>query len=127
MDADIMIQEKERAGKAVCENLGLLFKELDESGGGRLDKGDFERVLLHNKVKLWFSALEVDIEEANELFLLLCDEKGFVTRKDFIAGVKSLRGPTKNKDIFTLKQDMKKLHDAILQKQAFTDIMRRDA
>merc|ERR1712137_84732 len=112
MDAEIMIRDKEVTGKAICDNLGRLFEELDKSGNGRLDKDEFETVLHIPKVKLWFSALGVDVEEANELFLLLNDEEGFVTREDFIAGVKSFRGPAKNKDIFTLKQDVRKVQDA---------------
>jgi len=113
MDEDVMIHDREEAAKANILNLGHLFNELDLSGDGKVDRDEFEMVFSVDKVKLWFSSVGMDVREAGELFDLLDEGQGFVTQTEFMEGMKSLRGPAKNKDLFLVKRDMRKIQDML--------------
>jgi len=94
-DEHVMINEKETQSKAVVKNLEHLFDAFDKSGDGKIDRVEFD-ILRHDPVvKFWFAALEVDAHDVDQLFKLLDDGDGEIGRKEFIDGVRAIRGLAK--------------------------------
>jgi len=104
-----MINEKEAQSNATLKNLEHLFHELDKSGDGCIDKEEFEVLKSNSQLKTWFSALEVDLGDIDELFLLLDNGHGEITRQEFVDGIKAMRGMAKKTDILEIKRRLRKI------------------
>merc|ERR1712107_622817 len=106
-DEHVMINDKEAQSKAIIRNLEHLFDTFDTSGDGKIDIVEFEVLKSDPVVKCWFSALEVDASDVDKLFQLLDPGDGEICRKDFIDGVRAIRGLAKKTDILEIKRQLK--------------------
>jgi len=107
-DEEVMIKEKASASTAYERNVTNLFKHLDESGDGELTLAEFSEAMQDRHVQTWFSAIEVEPEEAKSLFAMLDDGDGSIHLEEFVAGIKALKGNAKGSDMLMLKRDLKK-------------------
>jgi len=107
-DEEVMIKEKEAAGRALMGNVKKLFAVLDESGDGLLSKEEFSRVLTDSHVQSWFAALELDVADAPQIFELLDDGDGAITQEEFLNGVKAFQGNAKGTDMMVLSREVKR-------------------
>jgi len=106
-DENIMINERKAQGAAIVRNLEHLFDVLDKSGDGLIDRVEFE-ILKHDPVvKFWLSALEVDTSDVDQLLDDLDDGDQLISRKEFIDGIKAIRGQAKKTDILEMKRQLK--------------------
>jgi len=130
-DEEVMINERKSSAKAMLKNLGHLFEALDISGDGLLTPDEFAAVLQDKRVKTWFSAIEIDAEDVQGLFELLDDGDGYVTRDEFIKGIKAIKGTAKSSDMVVLLDKTHKLRESVIvldeklqhmQKLIFPDI-----
>jgi len=108
-DERIMILEKEAQSAATIRSLQHLFDRLDRSGDGNSDYVEFEVLKSDPVVKTWFAALEVDLGDIDELFLLLDDGDGYISREQFVDGVRAMRGLAKKTDILEIKGRLRKM------------------
>eukprot|EP00927_Polykrikos_kofoidii_P006860 TRINITY_DN12787_c1_g3_i1.p1 TRINITY_DN12787_c1_g3~~TRINITY_DN12787_c1_g3_i1.p1 ORF type:complete len:632 (+),score=97.76 TRINITY_DN12787_c1_g3_i1:86-1981(+) len=98
-DEQIMINEKKLNSSAVVKNLEKLFEVIDASGDNALSLEELTVCLDDPTVKAWFAALEVDESDATKLFDFLEDGSGKINRRDFIVGIKQIRGHAKSIDL----------------------------
>merc|ERR1712048_834865 len=118
-DEEVMIQERNMATNAYLKNLERLFQVLDESGDGIITQEEFESVLDDKRVRNWFAAIEVDVDEASELFHILDNGDGQIELNDFIRGMKTIKGFAKGTDMWSLMVEIKGIKKSmcsILQK-----------
>jgi len=108
-DDDIMIADKERANVVYIEKLRAFFNEADQSGDGWLTWDEFEAVVSQERVKTYLSALELDVNELEDLFTMLDDGDGRMSCDEFLGGVKRVKGQAKSIDVVRLLYDIQKM------------------
>jgi len=113
LDENVMINEKRLQSLATIRNLDHLFGVLDKSGDGFIDHLEFSVVKSDPVVKMWFSALGVDVVDIDELFTLLDDNHGRISRADFIDGIRAMRGLAKCTDILDIKRAIKRVESKL--------------
>lgn len=117
-DERVMILDKEAQTAAMIRNLEHLFDELDKSGDGNIDYLEFEVLKSDPVVKTWFAALEVDVGDIDDLFNLLDDGDGPISRDEFVDGVRAMRGMAKKTDLLEIKGRMKKIDSNLKRRLA---------
>jgi len=76
------------------------FKEADKDKSGMLSIEEFRETLKHPEVQAYFSALDLDVSQAELLFTLLDqDHSKMVSLDEFLAGCMRLRGQAKSIDV----------------------------
>jgi len=113
-DEEVMIKEKMATAKANLKHLDGLFKAMDSSGDGYITRDEFQQVLQDQRIKMWFSALDVDISEVEKLFDLLDDGDGEIAKDEFFAGVQSCKGAAKVTDMMGMMKMQKAQNRLIL-------------
>jgi len=90
------------------------FKEADKDKSGMLSIEEFRGTLKHPEVQAYFSALDLDVSQAELLFTLL-DQDGshLVSLDEFLAGCMRLRGQAKSIDVNMLLQANRRLFGRI--------------
>ncbi|OLP92891.1 Sodium channel protein type 11 subunit alpha [Symbiodinium microadriaticum] len=106
LDDTVMVREKMRTMRAHVAKMSELFHEADTSGDGKLDFEEFKQILKKHEVKVWLSAMELDVSNVKELFTL-------------VQGVSRLRGSGRAQDVRKIlemseqmKHDLHELHVA---------------
>jgi len=110
-----MINMKENQQKAYGKNLMRLFGELDTSGDGLLTKNEFDSLLKDQRLKNFFSALEIDTGDLEELWELMDDGDGSVTAEEFVKGAVRIKGNATGIDMVGLVNKTKKVERHIEQ------------
>merc|ERR1712007_115184 len=92
-----MAQEKKNA---MVEMVGELFHQLDTDHSGRISLHELESHLYDEDLQEYFCVLEMQPEEARDLFTLLdIDGTGEVDIAEFTSGCLKVMGTPKNLDI----------------------------
>merc|ERR1711893_206261 len=85
------------------KKINRLFQHADEDGDGAIDVDEFEHMLQDPDIKIWLSALELDVQDHSELFRNLDkDRNGSLSIYELVDGVRRLKGTAKNYDVTTL-------------------------
>jgi len=106
-DEELMMREKKTASQAYMGHLQKLFQRLDASGDGVLTRDEFDEVLQDERIRVWFSALEVDFQEVEGLFDLLDDGDGEISQEEFLKGIKAMKGTARGTDMLAVSRDLK--------------------
>ncbi|CAE7307718.1 Scn11a, partial [Symbiodinium microadriaticum] len=61
LDDTVMVREKMRTMRAHVAKMSELFHEADTSGDGKLDLNEFKQILKKQEVRVWLSAMELDV------------------------------------------------------------------
>jgi len=102
-DEDILIMQKDRANSRLEANILSVFKEIDSSGEGSLDREEFQRIIRDDRVRTYLAALELETQHCEGLFEQLdTDHDESITFREFMGGVCRLKGPAKSADLTTL-------------------------
>merc|ERR1712187_31361 len=117
-DEEVMITERKSASQAYLKNLESLFRTLDKSGDGIVTRKEFESVLEDKEVSHWFAAMEVDVNEASQLFNVLDDGDGMINLNEFIDGMKLVKGDAKGTDMVLLMREVRKLEKTVSENRA---------
>lgn len=94
----------------LVNTLREVFLNTDEDGTGTISLGEFEEHIADSQMDAVFKAVDLDQSEARGLFELIdVENKGEISREDFIMGCLRLKGPAKALDLATLMFDTKRM------------------
>jgi len=97
---DEMLRQAQEKKTAMVEMIGELFVQLDTDGSGKITLHELESHLYDDELQEYFCVLEMEPEEAKDLFLLLdVNSLGEVGINDFTNGCLKVMGAPKNLDI----------------------------
>lgn len=102
-DQELVIEEElSRTGSDVNEFIRM-FHEADADGSGTVSWEEFKGHMEDDRVKAYFKVLDLNIDEAEQLFMLLDPLKlGEVAIDDFVKGCVRMKGGAKSVDVQTL-------------------------
>eukprot|EP00811_Abedinium_folium_P007154 NODE_165_length_3481_cov_8.085569.p1 GENE.NODE_165_length_3481_cov_8.085569~~NODE_165_length_3481_cov_8.085569.p1 ORF type:complete len:1009 (-),score=202.32 NODE_165_length_3481_cov_8.085569:398-3424(-) len=112
-DEAVMIHEKEAGMKAFLKNIAHLFDVIDVSGDGVVNIDEYNAMIADPRMRSWFSSLELDITDAAQLFDILDDGDGQISKVAFIEGIKCVKGFAKAKELFIVHCDLRRLDHAV--------------
>jgi len=99
-------REKERF---LLHTVRALFQCTDEDHSGEISWSEFQAKLDHPAMHLYFKTIDLDIEEAEDLFRLIdIDDSGSIDPEEFVNGCIRLQGPAKAIDLATLMHEFKR-------------------
>jgi len=112
-DKEIMIMQRERAQADNSRKMQEIFHTLDESGDGMISWDEFSKLLTDPSLKMWMSAMDLDIADIKGLWNLLDDGKGHIVVDDFIQGAARVKGPAKGFDMAQVLLNSKRIEEKI--------------
>jgi len=101
--------EKERDQKESYINMLYdLLEEIDVQGNGTINREELEVAFKDDRIKHYFSVLDIEVNESNYLFDMLdLDRSGSVDWSEFVEGCARLKGAAKSIDVHTLMYEIK--------------------
>lgn len=94
----------------LVNTLREVFMKTDEDATGTIEWAEFERHIQDPQMEVIFKAVDLDRSEARGLFELIdVEDKGEISREEFIMGCLRLKGPAKALDLATLMYDVKRV------------------
>jgi len=112
-DDELMLVQKQRATNNHVKKMERLFKEADTSCDGLIDREEFKKVLMIDKVKTWLSAMELEVSDPDLLFDFLDDGDEAITVAELIDGVARLKGSARNIDLVALMHNVNKVYEMV--------------
>jgi len=110
-DDIIMFRQKKMASAVLRRKLTALFQELDDSGDGRLEMCEVDRIRELPDVKFWLASLGIETDDVLNLFQLVdADGDGFITLDEMISQMPRLQGAARSIDLMTLKRKVTDLY-----------------
>merc|ERR1719375_2179118 len=98
-----MIMQKKHQATKTAHHLHAVFQELDKDGDGRVTWEEFEVAFnSDNMVKTWLAALELEVNDVHELFVLLDKGDGEISYSEFIHGAKRMKGGSERRCVVSL-------------------------
>jgi len=116
-DDTIMTMQQTRATEIHRKKMQLLFLAADEDGNGLLDREEFEKILGERAVRTWLAAMELQVDDVDKIFELLCGEDDGMTADELVSGVSKLKGGARSLDLHVLMIEHRKLLDGIADLQ----------
>ncbi|CAK9033230.1 Voltage-dependent T-type calcium channel subunit alpha-1I (Voltage-gated calcium channel subunit alpha Cav3.3) (Ca(v)3.3) [Durusdinium trenchii] len=98
----VMLRTRQKAVATHVDKMRQFFEEADTSKDGRIDFQEFEAIMQNKEVKIWLSAMELDVRDVRQLFDLLDrtgDSDGTLSAEELVMGIAKLRGPARSIDI----------------------------
>jgi len=120
---DVMILQKERAQEDFTHKLTHLFHELDISGDGVVTIEEFTAMLSQPEIKTYMSALEIDPEDLEGLFLLIDDGNGQMSLPEFLMGITRIKGAAKAVDMAHTLTNLRRLDTKITSLMAHSNTL----
>lgn len=119
-DNKIMLQRRQRTKAQHVKKMSALFAVADTDGSGRLDKEEFMEVCADPQVKVWLSAMDLDVSNAEEVHDQICEQMGGddLSAEELVAGVSGLKGIARNMDMANLKNENVELREMVESLQA---------
>jgi len=99
-DREYLVRTQMHELNTYFHKVRTFFNEADEDKSGMLSLDEFRHTVKHPEVKAYFTALDLDVSQAELLFTLL-DQDGshLVSLDEFLAGCMRLRGQAKSIDV----------------------------
>merc|ERR1711920_796181 len=123
-DENLMVLMKARDKDVNDQKLKTLFSTIDPDGDGSAPVEAFIHLLERDKVKLFLSALEINVRDVESLALHLDDGEGMIQLEAFITGLLNIRGTAKAVDMVALLNVVRRIetkishsHESIHRKQ----------
>mmetsp|Transcript_63704 Transcript_63704/g.136946 ORF Transcript_63704/g.136946 Transcript_63704/m.136946 type:complete len:735 (-) Transcript_63704:51-2255(-) len=108
-DNDDVIQNELMQRNSYINAVRRMFHEADVDGTGDLTWKEFDAHCSDERVKAFFTTLELDVSEAKGLFRLLdVESTGVINAEDFVNGCLKLKGQARALDVATLLYESKK-------------------
>jgi len=110
-DYENCINVKIREKTKFLHKVRSLFLEIDESGDGNITFSELQSHLEKDHVKAYFEHLNLEPEDAWDLFKIIDDdESSEITMDEFTAGCLRLKGPAKVIDVEKLQYDTRHMN-----------------
>lgn len=110
-DRAAMVEQELEQKSHVFENLGIIFEEADVDCSGSISWEEFNETLKTPEVQAYLSSLELRVDEAEELFMLLdSDGEGSISIDEFLHGILRLKGNARALDQLMLMDRIDKVH-----------------
>eukprot|EP00429_Kryptoperidinium_foliaceum_P011731 CAMPEP_0176040438 /NCGR_PEP_ID=MMETSP0120_2-20121206/20051_1 /TAXON_ID=160619 /ORGANISM="Kryptoperidinium foliaceum, Strain CCMP 1326" /LENGTH=582 /DNA_ID=CAMNT_0017373835 /DNA_START=12 /DNA_END=1757 /DNA_ORIENTATION=- len=104
-DAEMMAREQRSAKVKMARKLEKLFALVDTSQDGYISIDEFRNVVQLPTAQLYFTALDLQIGQACDLFALLDNGDGKVDLDEFCEGVMRLKGQARAVDMIVVMRD----------------------
>lgn len=103
--------EKEREDRESYESMLLdLLAEIDLEGTGQISREMLEDAFEKDRVRHFFSVLEIEVHDSNYLFDMLdLDQSGVVEIEEFVTGCLKFKGSAKSIDVHTLMFEISRM------------------
>jgi len=121
----VMLRTRQKAVATHVDKMRQFFEEADTSRDGRIDFEEFQAIMQNKEVKIWLSAMELDVRDVRQLFDLLDrtgDSDGTLSAEELVMGIAKLRGPARSIDINAVMFHQEKFDMAL--KDMKTDLQR---
>lgn len=114
-DRDALVKSQMNQHEVLTNRIRTFFTEADTDGSNTLTWEEFQEHLQTTEVKAYFRSLDLDVNQAHELFGLLdADGSNQVTIDEFLAGCLRLKGHARATDICMLTFMCKKVFREII-------------
>jgi len=101
---------KEERERYVFRNARVIFEAADNNGNGMISWQDFADALQHPRVCEFFESIDIDPDQAQNLFDLLdVSGDGSISSDEFLNGCLRLRGSAKALDLLVLSREVQQL------------------
>lgn len=118
-DNDLVIEQELKKETDFKNEITSIFEEADADGSNTLCWDEFEEHLQNERVRAYFTSLELDISEARALFVLLdVEENDEVPVEKFLSGCLRMRGDAKSIDVNMILYENEKM---LCKLTTFTD------
>lgn len=124
----VMLRTRQKAVATHVDKMRQFFEEADTSKDGRIDFEEFQTIMQNKEVKIWLSAMELDVRDVRQLFDLLDrtgDSDGTLSAEELVLGIAKLRGPARSIDINAVMFHQEKFEEAL--KDMKLDLQRLNA
>lgn len=113
-DREVVIEDEMKREKRYLKDIQAIFDGADADGSGTLSIEEFETHLKDERVKSFFSSLELDVKQARTLFKLLdADGSNEVGIEEFVHGCLRLKGGAKSVDVHMLLLQSERMMDQV--------------
>eukprot|EP00931_Biecheleriopsis_adriatica_P039458 TRINITY_DN22566_c0_g2_i1.p1 TRINITY_DN22566_c0_g2~~TRINITY_DN22566_c0_g2_i1.p1 ORF type:complete len:1346 (+),score=265.62 TRINITY_DN22566_c0_g2_i1:113-4150(+) len=118
-DNTIMIRQKEHATAIHVKKMSALFNVADEDGSGRLDEEEWLKVCTNENVKVWLSAMGLDVSDAGAVHREICIQTGEedLNAEELVLGIGRLKGSARQMDLAVLSEENTQLKATIQELQ----------
>jgi len=118
-DNTIMLTQRERSSNLHTRKIKTLFDMADSDGSGRLDMEEFVEVCEDTSMKIWLSAMGLDVSDAKGVFQLISEQLDSedLSARELVAGVARLKGAARNIDLAMLRQENQEILKRVNQLQ----------
>merc|ERR1719362_1146207 len=109
-DRDAIIEHEIARAQMIAGDIKKFFEEADIDGSGCINEAELHYHLADDRVKAFFTSLEIDVTQAQDLFYLLdTDDSGNIGFDEFLGGCMRLRGTASSMDVNLLLWESEKL------------------
>lgn len=112
-DDTVLMMQKTKADQVCIDKMAQLFFEGDRSGDGLISWTEFERLMSDTRVRAYLSALNLDVGDLRDLFIVMDDGDGRVSFREFQDGIKKVRGAARSLDMVNLLHATRKIALAV--------------
>jgi len=103
---ELIVQSLVSNKQEYIEKITDLFKEIDTDTSGDITVAELEKILTDEKLKAYFEALGLEVEDAWQLFKLIDTKRvNTISLNDFIDGCMRLKGVAKGIDVAIMMSD----------------------
>ncbi|CAJ1405574.1 unnamed protein product, partial [Effrenium voratum] len=121
-EKDSLIQEQLRQKHLYVKHFRQLFSEGDADGSGTISFGEFERFVEDEHLQAYLAHLNVDPENAWQIFRLIdCNKDGEVSIDEFTTGLLTMKGPAKALDLKSIDYNMNKESKRMQRRMQYID------
>merc|ERR1712007_24412 len=101
----------------------FFFEKADVSKGDYIDKGQFIEVLKDKQMRLWLSAQDVEVGDADLLFDFIDDGTGKVSVNQLINGISRLKGSARSIDVISLTHKILHVDEEVVSLNRKIDLL----
>jgi len=102
---DLMIIQKKRTTAEYTRKMTKLF-ERAAGGSGSISRKEFEQVMQDQWIRTWLSAMEINVNNVERLWMLLDDGDGRLTAEALVRGFARLKGGAKSIHVLAHVKEM---------------------
>lgn len=115
-DREVIVSEEMEKKNQLLSELKQVFEEMDEDGTEGISREEFERKLDDDRVVAYFSALKLDVSDAQTLFTLLdFDQSGEIQIREFLEGCMKFQGVSSSLDMAIMRHEIRFLKEMVIR------------